>query len=143
MCRSIAILDNISYSETREIPLDQILRRYRENGWSAARKPRQLQDALINSEALVSAWDGEKLVGIGNAISDGHLVVYYPHLLVLPNYQRRGIGKAIVERLKAKCPGFHQHILVVDREAVEFYKGCGFRRAGSTEPMWIYEGYDH
>ena len=48
-----------------------------------------------------------------------------------------------MERLKAKYPGFHQHMLVDDRDAVEFYKECGFRRAGSTEPMWIYEGDDH
>ena len=135
--------DNVMYSETREIPLDQIVRLYQENDWSSAQKPRQLHDALVSSDSLISAWDGEMLVGIGNAISDGHLVVYYPHLLVLPNCQRRGIGKAIMERLKAKYPGFHQHMLVADRDAVEFYKRCGFQRAGSTEPMWIYEGEDH
>jgi GNAT superfamily N-acetyltransferase len=32
-------------------------------------------------------------VGLGNAISDGALVVYYPHMLVLPEYQGRGIGR--------------------------------------------------
>lgn len=32
--------------------------------------------------------DGERRVGIGNAISEGHRVVYYPHLLVHPDYFR-------------------------------------------------------
>ncbi|GAL03228.1 histone acetyltransferase HPA2 and related acetyltransferases [Photobacterium aphoticum] len=33
-----------------------------------------------------------RLVGIGNAISDGHLVVYYPHMLVHPDVQGQGIA---------------------------------------------------
>ena len=135
--------DSITYRETRDIGVDQIVRLYRKNGWSAADKPQQLRAALIDSHALVSGWDGDTLVGIGNAISDGHLVVYYPHLLVLPDYQGQGIGRAIMERLKSKYEGFHQHMLVADRDAVGFYKRCGFQRAGSTEPMWIYEGGDH
>ena len=67
---------SITYSQTRDIGVDQIVRLYRECGWSAADRPQQLRDALIDSHTLVSAWDSDTLVGIGNAISDGHLVVY-------------------------------------------------------------------
>lgn len=90
----------ISYSETREIDEKQIVALYLANKWTAADKPKQLKKALLNSHTLVSAWEGEKLVGIGNAISDGYLVVYYPHLLVHPDYQNRGIGQNIIENLK-------------------------------------------
>ena len=72
----------IRYRETREIPPEQVLALYRANGWSAASQPDALCRALRGSEALVSAWAGDVLVGLGNAISDGALVVYYPHLLV-------------------------------------------------------------
>ena len=41
-----------------------------------------------------------QLVGINNAISDGHLVVYYPHLLVHPDYYRQGIGKRMMQALQ-------------------------------------------
>jgi ribosomal protein S18 acetylase RimI-like enzyme len=43
----------------------------------------------------------------------------------------------------ARYEGFHQHILVADGNAIEFYRKCGFERAGRTEPMWIYQGNDH
>ncbi|MEL6105411.1 MAG: GNAT family N-acetyltransferase [Planctomycetota bacterium] len=135
--------DGIRYSETREIDLDQIVRLYHENAWSSARKPVQLRDALIHSHTLISAWEAEALVGIGNAISDGHLVVYYPHLIVRPSYQRMGIGREILERLSAKYSGFHQQMLVADLQAVDFYQRNGFRRAGETVAMWIYDGEDH
>jgi hypothetical protein len=78
----------ITFSEQRDIAIEQILPLYELNGWSSARKPDALHRAVLNSHALVSAWDGDMLVGIGNAISDGFLVVYYPHLLVRPDYTR-------------------------------------------------------
>jgi GNAT superfamily N-acetyltransferase len=50
------------------------------------------------SYLLITAWNENELVGLGNAISDGYLVVYYPHLLIKPNYQRKGIGKMIMDK---------------------------------------------
>lgn len=135
--------DDIRFSETRELPLECVLALYLANGWSAAEKPDLLLEALLNSHSLVTAWDGEKLVGLGNAISDGCLVVYYPHLVVLPEYQGCGIGTRLMAMLSARYAGFHQQALLADGRAIEFYRKCGFERAGKTEPMWIYAGHDH
>jgi len=71
------------------------------------------------------------------------LVVYYPHLLVKPEYQGQGIGQQIMEILKQRYEGMHMQMLVADGEAIAFYQKCGFIRAGKTQPMWIYEGEDH
>lgn len=133
----------IVYLESAEPDATALVALYRAVGWSAAEKPERLRLGLLNSDALVTAWEGERLVGLGNALSDGHLVVYYPHLLVHPDYQGRGIGRRLVERLRARYRGFHQQLLVADGGAVEFYRRCGFERAGSTTPLWIYAGTDH
>jgi len=129
--------------ETREIDLTEIIELYTANKWSAANKPSQLYKGLLNSHSLVSAWHNEKLVGIGNAISDGHLVVYYPHLLVHPDYQGKGIGQLIVEKMSEKYKDFHMQMLTADGKAIDFYKKVGFEKAGDTEPMWIYGGNEH
>lgn len=134
---------NITISETRDINLDDILVLYKANGWSSAEKPTQLYNGLLNSETLITAWEDKKLIGLGNAISDGHLTVYYPHLLVLPEYQGKGIGKLIVDKMQEKYSHFHMQILTADGKAVDFYKKNGFERAGNTEPMWIYSGNEH
>jgi GNAT superfamily N-acetyltransferase len=134
---------SIVLSDSRDLPEAQVIALYAANHWSSAEKPAQLMAALRNSHAVVSAWDGDTLVGLGNAISDGHLVVYYPHLLVMPTHHGRGIGAAIMERLKEEYAGFHQHILIADGRAVDFYRKCGFTPAGATRSMWIYEGNDH
>lgn len=116
---------------------------YKANKWSSAEKPDLLYKALTNSDSLITAWDGNRLVGLGNAISDGHLVVYYPHLLVHPDYQGKGIGRMIVDRFQKKYGDFHQQTLTADGKAIDFYRKCGFEKAGSTQSMWIYQGDEH
>ena len=136
-------LNEIVYSYTRDLTVEQILPVYRSNNWSSAQKPQILHQALLNSHSLITAWDKERLVGIGNAISDGFLVVYYPHLLVDVDYQRQGIGRKIMNLLQQQYAGFHQQILVADTQAIAFYQKCGFTKAGNTLSMWIYDGDDH
>ncbi len=134
---------SITYSEASDLPEAQVVALYAANRWSSAGKPALLIGALQSSHYLISAWDGEQLIGLGNALSDGHLVVYYPHLLVLPSHQGRGVGTQILARLKSRYEGFHQHILIADGRAIDFYLRNGFRRAGATQSMWIYDGADH
>lgn len=133
----------ITILETKEINIEAILVLYKANEWSSANKPNELYNALLNSETLITAWEGKKLVGLGNAISDGYLTVYYPHLLVLPEYQGKGIGKLIMDKMQEKYSHFHMQMLTADGRAVDFYKKNGFERAGKTEPMWIYQGNEH
>lgn len=71
--------DTIQYCERRDVSSENVLALYRANGWSSADKPELLLKALLASHSLGTAWDGARLIGLGNAISDGHLVVYYPH----------------------------------------------------------------
>jgi GNAT superfamily N-acetyltransferase len=128
----------ITLSETREINIEDILILYKANEWSSASKPNELYNGLLNSETLITAWEGKKLVGLGNAISDGFLTVYYPHLLVLPDYQGKGIGKMIVDKMQEKYGHFHMQMLTADGKSVDFYKKNGFERAGKTEPICFY-----
>lgn len=126
-----------------KIEENEVVALYRLNGWSSADKPDKLIPALENSHTLVVARVDGDLVGIGNSISDGHLVVYYPHILVHPEYQRLGIGRKIMAKMNSIYGDFHQQILAADGEAINFYKSLGFVRAGETESMWIYDGADH
>lgn len=133
----IEILLNSSIEDAEVISL------YQANKWSSANKPKQLLNGLRNSHTLVVARHNGKLVGVANAISDGHLVVYYPHMLVEPSYQGQGVGRKMMEAMQSVYSSFHQQMLTADGEAIEFYKTLGFKRAGKTESMWIYDGSEH
>lgn len=134
---------SIIISDRKDIGIDDILALYRANAWSSADKPEELYNALLHSHSLITAWESKRLVGLGNAISDGYLVVYYPHLLVLPEYQGKGVGGMIVAKMQEKYRNFHMQMLTADGKAIDFYKRHGFERAGETEPMWIYQGKEH
>ncbi|PSU36338.1 GNAT family N-acetyltransferase [Photobacterium lutimaris] len=127
----------------KDIEQTEVIALYKANDWSSAEKPEKLLPALLNSDSLVTARVGSRLIGIGNAISDGHLVVYYPHMLVHPEFHGQGVGRKIMALMQTKYHSFHQQMLTADGEAVNFYKSLGFERAGNTEPMWVYSGTDH
>lgn len=134
---------DIAVSFADQLEQDEVIRLYRANGWSSAEKPVQLMAALRNSHALVTARIEGELVGLGNAISDGHLVVYFPHMLVHPAQQGKGVGRLMMGAMLERYAGFHQMMLTADGAAIDFYKALGFERAGKTEPMWIYAGSEH
>jgi ribosomal protein S18 acetylase RimI-like enzyme len=133
----------IDYSDDKKPALGAVLDLYRAVDWSSAGKPEALYKGLLASHSLVTAWNGEALVGLGSAISDGHLVVYFPHLVVSPEFQGRGIGTRLMTMMMARYRGFHQQALIADGRAIDFYKKLGFVRAGATEPLWIFDGHEH
>lgn len=126
----------ITIKETKGIVADDVIEIYRANHWSSANRPEELINALLNSYVLITAWDNDRLIGLGNALSDGHLAVYYPHLIIHPDDDHnKGTGSLIMQKLKEKFKNFHQQILVADAKAVGFYKNCGFGKAGGTPAM--------
>ena len=134
---------DISIEINEKLTEDEVVSLYQSNEWSSAEKPKQLIAALENSHTVVSARIENELIGLANSLSDGHLVVYYPHLLVNPKYQRMGVATKIMEAMGNIYRDYHQQILVADGQAIDFYKSVGFVRAGKSEPMWIYEGNEH
>ncbi|MDR0775217.1 MAG: GNAT family N-acetyltransferase [Azonexus sp.] len=134
---------NFVVSLSDSIKADEVVELYTANGWSAANKPVELMLALRNSHSRATARIDDRLVGLANAISDGYLVVYLPHMLVHPDMHRRGIGRALMEAMLNRYRSFHQLMLTADGEALHFYEAMGFTRAGRTVPMWIYAGTDH
>jgi GNAT superfamily N-acetyltransferase len=133
----------ITYSDGKRPSARDVIDLYRSVSWSSADKPDALHKGLLGSHALLTAWDEARLIGVGNAISDGHLVVYFPHLVVRPDYQGRGIGTELMKMMMARYRGFHQQALIADGRAIDFYKKLGFVRAGATEPLWIFGGREH
>jgi len=129
--------------EQKDLPREQVLALYRANHWSSAEKPDALMNHLRQSHSLVSAWEGERLIGLGNVLSDGQLVAYYSHLLVHPDRQGAGVGAAIARRLMQRYRDFHQQVVLADGKTIGFYERLGFKPAGQTRSMWIFQGDEH
>ena len=128
-----------SISTTKIPTKEELYQLYEANKWSSATKVDALHKAMVHSETVVTAYLAGELVGLANAISDKSLVVYFPHLLIDPKYQKMGVGGKLIDVMLEKYKGFHQQMLVADNSAVQFYKKKGFKKAANTTSMWIYE----
>ena len=93
-------------------------------GWPNPPAPAAHMRLLRGSAFKVLALDGKtgRVVGFITAITDGVLAAYIPFLEVLPEYQGRGIGRALVRRLLAKLKKAYMVDLLCDRDLQPFYK---------------------
>jgi predicted N-acetyltransferase YhbS len=85
-----------------------------------------IEGMVKNSNLMVTAWEGEKLVGIARSITDFHYACYLADLAVHKNYQRKGIGKKLQittqNQLGPKC----KLILIAAPAAHSYYEHVGF-----------------
>lgn len=56
-----------------------------------------LRGMLEHVDILATAWEGDKLVGVSRSLTDWHYACYLSDLAVDAAYQRRGIGKCLIE----------------------------------------------
>lgn len=107
--------------------------------WSSGHFPGKLAAAMKNFETVYSAWDEDKLVGLVAAMDDGIMTAYVHYLLVHPDYQLKGIGKELLERIKNHYKDYLRIVVVAYDEEIKFYEYCGFEKADDASPMFITE----
>ena len=102
---------------------------YRDRDWqSYLGDGEKLARAFASSAYLLGAFDGGRLVGFARCVSDGEYIVYVQDLIVLSDHQRRGIGRALMERVSARYEGVRQFVLITDADdetANAFYRTIG------------------
>lgn len=113
------------YAPYRE---DEILPLYESAGWTNyTRDPQMLENAYRNSLLTLGAYEGEKLVGVVRAVGDGCSIVFIQDILVLPEYQRKGIGTALMKAVLERFAHAYQIQLATDdtEKTAAFYKAMG------------------
>ncbi len=82
---------------------------------------------LQNANLVVSAWDGELLVGVARTLTDWSYVSYVADLAVRESHQKRGIGTELLRKTRDAAPQ-SQLVLFAAPQAVEYYQRIGFTR---------------
>ena len=73
----------------------EILALYQSAGWSNyTSDPDMLEEAYRHSLKIYAAYIEEKLIGVIRVTGDGYSVIVIQDILVFPEYQRQGIGRA-------------------------------------------------
>ncbi len=118
----------IAYRTGNDLDLDAVIDVYRDSTLGA-RRPVDDRDTmarmLSGANLVVSAWDGERLVGISPSLSDFAFCTYLSDLAVRLDYQRQGIGRELIRRTQKE--GKSATIFLFSAPAAEpYYPHIGF-----------------
>lgn len=100
-------------------------------------RPEAFADMLRHANLTITAWDGARLVGIARSLTDFSYVAYLSDLAVDAAYQRRGIGRRLVEETRARLAPECMIVLLAAPNANDYYPKLGFEH---NPRAWVLRG---
>jgi predicted N-acetyltransferase YhbS len=119
----------ITYQRDIELDLAEVIELYRASTLGERRpidQAERMGRMLANANLIVTAWDGELLVGISRALSDFSYATYLSDLAVRVSHQRSGIGKELIRQTQVAAGPESSIILLAAPAAAEYYGHIGF-----------------
>ena len=133
----------ITIKKQEIVKLEDVLHLYQAVGWTNyTNQPQMLEQALPHSLVVYLAFDGEKIVGLIRLVGDGFSSVFVQDLIVLPSYQRQGIGSALMKQALENFKEAYQVQLATEQteKNVGFYRSMGFEILSTydcTGMIWV------
>ena len=133
----------ISVRKQKVVNLEDVLHLYQAVGWTNyTYQPQMLEKALSHSLAIYLALDGDAVVGLVRLVGDGFSSVFIQDLIVLPSYQRQGIGSNLMKEALGDFKDAYQVQLATEQteKTLNFYRSLGFETLSTydcTEMIWV------
>lgn len=118
----------IIYTEEKKFTREQVEELFLSVNWISGKYPQRLYKALMHSSTVLTAWDGEQLVGLVRVLDDSEMLAYIHYVLVNPKYQGQGIAVAMIEKIKEKYKDYlYINGMPEERKNAAFYEKLGFQ----------------
>lgn len=118
----------ITYTEEKKFTQEEVQQLFLSVGWVSGQYPSRLYKALINSSTVLTAWDGDKLVGLVRVLDDSEMVAYMHYVLVNPDYQGQKIAGTMIGMIKEKYKDYiYLEIMPEESKNAAFYEKFGFK----------------
>ena len=128
------------YQVNRMPTTEEVIELYRNAGL-----PRPIDDKtriskmLANTNLIVTAWDGNLLVGVSRCLTDFSWCCYLSDLAVRDDYKKKGIGKKLIELSKESAGEQSMVLLLSVPSAMEYYPKAGMLQLDNA--FWIQRKY--
>ena len=125
------------------VKLEDVLHLYQAVGWTNyTNQPQMLEQALSHSLVIYLALDGDVVVGLIRLVGDGFSSVFVQDLIVLPSYQRQGIGSSLMKQALENFKEAYQVQLATDKteKNLGFYRSMGFETLSTYDcigMIWV------
>lgn len=130
---ALSLEKNMEIKEYQTYNEQEIIDLYQSVGWTNYTScPEMLEEAYKNSLCILGAFEKEKLVGVVRVVGDGISIVFVQDILVLPEYQRQGVGSALMRAILKKYASVYQVELLTDstEKSKAFYSSVGLAPVG-------------
>ena len=133
----------ITIKKQEIVKLEDVLHLYQAVGWTNyTNQPQMLEKSLFHSLAIYLARDGEEIVGLVRLVGDGFSSVFVQDLIVLPTYQRQGIGRDLMKEALGDYKNAYQVQLATEQteKTLGFYRSLGFETLSTydcTGMIWM------
>jgi len=96
-----------------------------------------LQGMVNNSNLMITAWEGEKLVGLARSMTDFHYACYLSDLAVDVGYQKSGVGRMLQQLTQDQLADKCKLILISAPDANSYYEHIGYK---NNPRCWVLNG---
>ncbi len=96
------------------------------------KKPSDLKTVFLNSMFKCFVYSDKTLIGAGRALADGMDCSYICDVSIHPDYQGKGIGKDIINKLVELSKGHNKIILYSIPGKEQFYAKLGFDKMNTA-----------
>ena len=130
----------IVYKDDADLAVESAINLYKASTLGERRpvdRPDIFEDMLRHADVMITAWDKDRLVGICRTLTDFSYVAYLADLAVDVEYQRKGIGKKLIEETKSKLGPNCLVVLLAAPRANEYYEPLGFEH---NPRAWVLKG---
>lgn len=124
-------MNGLRFAEYKTYNEAEIMALYSSVGWSNyTNNPVMLRKAYKNSLYVLAAYADDKLVGLLRTVGDGSSIVFLQDLIVLPEYQRHGIGSQLMRKVMDRYADVYQLQLLTEssEKNIAFYEYVGLKR---------------
>ncbi len=120
---------NITYKINHPLKTQDIIDVFDSSGIRRPTKdPKRIEKMFANANLTITAWDGDKLVGISRSLTDFSFCCYLSDLAVRNEYQKLGLGKELIRITKENIGENVLLLLLSAPPAMEYYPKVGFER---------------
>ena len=126
----------IIFSDRKDIDPAQLVALYRQAPWANTRTAADARDMLTHTDVAITAWDENRLVGLGRVLTDYVYRASIWDVIVDAAYQGQDIGTRIIHRILEHPALTRVELFWLCTRSPSFYEKLGFSSKEQTGMVW-------
>ncbi|UNK17143.1 GNAT family N-acetyltransferase [Paenibacillus sp. N3/727] len=120
---------NITYRNNKDVNVEDVIRVFKNSGIvRPIDQSERIQAMMNNADILLTAWLGDKMIGVARALTDWSYCCYLSDLAVDKEVQKSGVGRELIAKVREEIGEEVALILLAAPSAMAYYPKVGFEK---------------